>query len=152
MPRPVKVIDVAAYILEKQGRITTWKLQKLCYYAQAWSLVWDDAPIFKEKIEAWAGGPVVPVLYRLHRGRHISPTFPAGDSSKLDKDQQETVDAVLSYYGDKSGRWLSELTHHEAPWLETRIGSNLSMGERGNPTIPLNRIEQYYSGLAHFDD
>lgn len=24
------------------------KLQKLCYYAQAWSLVWDDAPLFAE--------------------------------------------------------------------------------------------------------
>ena len=34
------VYDVAAYILEKQGAMTTWKLQKLVYYSQAWSLVW----------------------------------------------------------------------------------------------------------------
>lgn len=29
------VFDVAAYILQRQGRMTTMKLQKLCYYAQA---------------------------------------------------------------------------------------------------------------------
>ena len=40
------------YILEKKGRMTTMKLQKLIYYAQAWSLVWDERPLFDEKIEA----------------------------------------------------------------------------------------------------
>ena len=32
------VFDVAAYILEKKGEMSTLKLQKLVYYAQAWSL------------------------------------------------------------------------------------------------------------------
>ena len=31
------VFDAAAYILEKKGEMTTLKLQKLVYYAQAWS-------------------------------------------------------------------------------------------------------------------
>lgn len=44
------VFDVSAYILETKGPITAMKLQKLVYYAQAWSLVWDEAPIFDEKI------------------------------------------------------------------------------------------------------
>ena len=34
------VFDVAKYILSKTGSITTWKLQKLCYYSQAWALAW----------------------------------------------------------------------------------------------------------------
>jgi hypothetical protein len=33
-----------------------------------------------------------------------------------------TVDAVLAAYGDRSGRWLSELTHREAPWRAARAG------------------------------
>ena len=37
----IQVFDVAAYILEKIGSMTTMKLQKLVYYSQAWSLVWD---------------------------------------------------------------------------------------------------------------
>jgi uncharacterized phage-associated protein len=59
--KPVSVFDVAAYILEKQPKkhpITAWKLQKLIYYCQAWSLVWDEQSIFKEKILAWANGPI----------------------------------------------------------------------------------------------
>lgn len=32
------IISVAKYILEQRGAMTTMKLQKLCYYSQAWSL------------------------------------------------------------------------------------------------------------------
>ena len=62
--------DVARYILERLApdrfgdRVTAWKLQKLVYYAQAWSLVWDEVPLFPERIEAWANGPVCPTLYQ----------------------------------------------------------------------------------------
>ena len=62
------VKDVAAYILEKLGEITAMKLQKLAYYSQAWSLVWDEKLLFPERIEAWANGPVVPDLYEAHKG------------------------------------------------------------------------------------
>ena len=40
------VFDVAAYILQQQGRMTTMKLQKLCYYAQAWHLTWTGHSLF----------------------------------------------------------------------------------------------------------
>lgn len=46
------VHDVAAYILAKHGPMTAMKLEKLVYYSQAWSLVWDDKPLFRSKIEA----------------------------------------------------------------------------------------------------
>ncbi|HSS48337.1 MAG TPA: type II toxin-antitoxin system antitoxin SocA domain-containing protein, partial [Thermoanaerobaculia bacterium] len=62
------VHNVAAYILQKQGEMTAMKLQKLVYYSQAWSLVWDEEPLFAERVEAWANGPVVPDLYREHKG------------------------------------------------------------------------------------
>ena len=44
----IQVFDVAAYILEKIGSMTTMKLQKLVYYSQAWSLVWDEKRLFEE--------------------------------------------------------------------------------------------------------
>lgn len=40
------VFDVAQYILEKTGKISTMKLQKLCYYSQAWALAWTEDPLF----------------------------------------------------------------------------------------------------------
>lgn len=79
------VFDVAKYILEKQGQMTTMKLQKLVYYSLAWSLVWDEKPLFTETVKAWANGPVVPDLYGKHKGMYYveAKHLDAGDSSKL---------------------------------------------------------------------
>ena len=76
--------DVAAYILENQGEMTTLKLQKLVYYAQAWSLSLDKTPLFDEKIEAWPNGPVVKDLYDCHRGQQYISSIADGDSERLD--------------------------------------------------------------------
>ena len=78
----VSVVDVARYILDTLGEMTTWKLQKLCYYAQAWSLVWDDSPLFEDRIEAWANGPVVPALYEQHRGQYYIQTIIGGSAKR----------------------------------------------------------------------
>src|SRR3954466_11182214 len=101
---PVSVLDVAAYIVEKQPKrlpLTAWKLQKLVYYSQAWSLVWDEKPLFRERIEAWINGPVVPNLYRIHRGEYFVTTWPHGSAANLSSVQRDTIDAVLEFYGDK---------------------------------------------------
>ena len=45
------------------------KLQKLVYYCQAWSLAWDDKPLFDEDFEAWANHPVCPELFKHHKGK-----------------------------------------------------------------------------------
>jgi len=65
------VLDVAAYILGKHGPMTHMKLQRLVYYSQAWHLAWDGVPLFPERIEAWANGPVVPVLYEALKGEFL---------------------------------------------------------------------------------
>lgn len=139
------VHDVAAYILNKLGSITAMKLQKLVYYSQAWSLVWDDKPLFQEKIEAWANGPVVPALYESHRGEFLITKIPGGNSKNLTSTESETVDKVLEFYGDKSSQWLSDLTHKEDPWNEAR--EKLAPGERGNKEITFAAMAEYYSSL-----
>jgi uncharacterized phage-associated protein len=121
------------------------KLQKLLYYAQAWSLVWDDAPLFTDPIEAWANGPVVPSIYDGHRGRFIVPAWPEGDPSVLSATQKATVDAVLEFYGDKTSQWLSDLTHAEYPWRDARQG--LSPSDRGNNEITQAAMAEYYGSL-----
>jgi uncharacterized phage-associated protein len=139
------VFDVAAYILAEEGEMTAWKLQKLVYYSQAWSLVWDERPLFPERIEAWANGPVSPDLYKAHRGAFVVKTIAGGDAKKLDKDGKETVDAVLLHYGDKSSQWLSDLTHREPPWRDARRG--IPDGERGDVEITHGAMADYYGNL-----
>jgi hypothetical protein len=83
--------------------MSAMKLQKLVYYSQAWHLVWDEEALFADHIEAWANGPVVPKLYQVHRGQFNVGTRSHGDSSKLTLSQKGSIDAVLKFYGDKSG-------------------------------------------------
>ncbi|HET7233372.1 MAG TPA: type II toxin-antitoxin system antitoxin SocA domain-containing protein [Longimicrobium sp.] len=137
--------DVAAYILARQGRMTAMKLQKLVYYSQAWAVVWDERPLFAERIEAWANGPVVRDLYDVHRGHFEVAEWPRGDANRLTPGERETIDAVLDFYGDRSAQWLSDLTHREQPWLLARRG--MPDGERGSREITLSSLEEYYSSL-----
>ena len=143
------VFDVAAYILEQKGTVTTWKLQKLVYYSQAWSLVWDDKPLFGEEIQAWINGPVCPALYEEHKGKFNISVMRSGDPSALDKDQRGTIDAVLSSYGHRSPQWLSDLTHMEGPWQTARKG--LQPRVRGNSEISLESMAEYYESLGEDD-
>jgi uncharacterized phage-associated protein len=138
------VHDVAAHIL-RRGSMTAMKLQKLVYYAQAWGLVWDEAPLFPEHIEAWANGPVVPELYNVHRGQFRVIGDEYGDPSALSEDQVETVDSVLKFYGGMSSQQLSDLTHREDPWREARRG--LEPGERGHREITHESMAEYYGNL-----
>jgi uncharacterized phage-associated protein len=138
------VHDVVSYILRKHGPTTAMKLQKLVYYCQAWSLVWDERPLFSARIEAWVNGPVVPALYRIHKGQFRISEW-CGNPDNLSRTQKETVDAVLRFYGPKTAQWLSDLTHRERPWQDARSG--LKDAERGKSEISHASLHEYYSSL-----
>lgn len=141
------VQDVAAYILQKQGRMSAMKLQKLVYYSQAWHLVWDERPLFTEQIEAWANGPVVRDLYRVHRRKFevTAKTFPDGDPARLTQDERESIDLVLDSYGKLKAFELSEMTHREAPWRDAREG--VAPGAACSNVITLAAMAEYYESL-----
>jgi len=122
------------------------KLQKLLYYSQAWSLVWDDKALFSPKIEAWANGPVVRKVFKAYQGQYKVSRSVEGDKSALNADERGTVDAVLKFYGDKDGFYLSELTHRERPWMEARKG--LAPGEKSDVEITKAAMRDYYGSLV----
>ncbi len=137
--------DVAAYIINKNGPLSAMKLEKLVYYSQAWSLVWDDRPLFDDQIQAWANGPVVPALYDKHRKQFSISEWPDGNPAALDATAIETIDVVLDGYGVHNAQALSDLTHREAPWRDARSG--LADDERGDREITLVSMMEYYSSL-----
>jgi uncharacterized phage-associated protein len=143
----VSVFDVAAFIQREKDTMPAMKLQKLVYYCQAWSLIWDEQPLFEESIEAWANGPVVRELYNAHRGKfRVTTSDIRGNPNKLNETQHETVQAILRDYGNKSSQFLSDLTHNERPWQEARKG--LLPGERGNKVINLASMAEYYEAVS----
>lgn len=145
----IKVYDVADYIVKNMPGITAMKLQKLVYYCQSWSLAWDDEPLFDEDFQAWANGPVCPELYFIHRGQFIieENLFEEfkSEENKLTESNIETIKAILKHYGNKSPHFLSELTHKEQPWKETR--KDTPLGEPSQNVISKEAMQQYYGGL-----
>ena len=146
------IFDVAKYILERNGEITVMKLQKLCFYAKAWGLVWDEEEMFPEHFEAWAGGAVSPLLYDRHRGyfKVTAALFSDADSNNLGGYQKDTIKKVLDFYGKYTAQQLSDINHQEAPWLEAR--GNLSPTARSNSTISTASMAEYYSGIAYLEE
>lgn len=144
------VHDVAAYILDKHGAMSAMKLQKLCYYAQAWSLAWDQAELFPEDFQAWANGPVSRELYSKHAGQYTVTSWPWGDPQQLQGDEIATVEAVLHAYGKLTAQQLSDLTHRERPWQHTR--GNLPDTERSTRVIAKGTMQDFYASLISRDD
>lgn len=134
------VRDAAQFVLDMRGPMTAMKLQKLIYYSQVWSVVWDDDVLFPEPIEAWKNGPVVRDLWEATRGSFRVERIPNGVASVLTGRQRETVSKVLDFYADKDAQWLSDLTHMEDPWKE-------AYEQAQNTEISLERISEYYSTI-----
>lgn len=141
------IFDVAKYILLKEGRMSTWKLQKLCYYSQAWSIAWTERPIFEEEFEAWANGPVCPDLFYSHQGMFScsAEDIPKGDPKNLTDEQKETIDIIIRDYGRLSPYELRELTHREEPWKSARAG--IPEGAYSHAPITKGSMGMYYGSL-----
>lgn len=144
---PTSVLNVAKYILEASGEMTTIKLQKLCYYAQAWVLVNFNEPLFSDEIQAWAKGPVIPNLYEHHRAKYLikAEDLSFAKSNDIPSKFLSTLDAVIKEYGRFSATQLSELTHQEKPWLNARVGH--VDGEISVNQISTYSIKEYYGNL-----
>jgi uncharacterized phage-associated protein len=137
------VFDVAKYILENiGGEISSMKLQKLCYYSQAWNMVWDNDPLFDEDFLRWDGGPVCEELFRKHQGKFYVSTDIINNellsNEPITPTEARNIDQVLEDYGKYSGGQLSEITHSESPWRDTQK----------NQIISKNLIKEYYSSLS----
>ena len=144
-------LDVAEFILQQKGPVSPLKLQKLVYYAQAWSLALDEEPLFEESIEAWKNGPVVRNLLEHTRNQDHVTSINSGDPSQIDEELQDTVTAVIIYYGGKSGEILQHLTHHDDPWIDARQKAQASkassIDEKDKEIISRKKMKDYYSSL-----
>ena len=150
MPAPYTATDVADWFLGNIDRdsgdaITHLKLQKLVYYAQAWSLALRDRPLFDEDMQAWAHGPVAESIYRDHKGSGWD-ALPAPETAPdIGEEDSEFLATILATYGDFSAKHLERMTHREAPWLEARNG--LPDEARSSEPISKSRMASFYREL-----
>lgn len=104
MPARYSARDIANWFLGAIDRdagdaITHLKLQKLVYYAQAWSLALParGVPLFDEEMQAWAHGPVAESLFQEHRGNSWD-ALPAPEETPDIADGCEPTYSDLSTY------------------------------------------------------
>lgn len=139
------ITDVAAFILTRTGTITTMKLHKLAYYAQAAHIVaHNGAPLFPEDFYAWRGGPVAPSLFALHRNLLIihPGELPYGDPDRLTDEDKSLIMRICTLMGDMTGAELGERVCSEDPWLHAR--GNKETHDPGDTLIPTITMGVYY--------
>jgi uncharacterized phage-associated protein len=110
----VSAHDIAAELRHRRPRIDDVTLHKLLYFAQGFHLATTGRPLFNERVEAWARGPVVGDLWRdEHHHQSMPPRVP------LDDGQRSVVDYVLARFGSMSPAELIHLTHTDGgPWCQ----------------------------------
>lgn len=119
--------------------LSPMKLQKLCYYAQGYSLA-EGKELFPENFQAWQQGPVVPELYQQYKHfqwRQITDEFELPKEDFL-----EFLRDIVSAYGRYDGAALSTMTHREQPWLEARV--NLDEFEGSTEVITKDSLRSYF--------
>ena len=141
------ITDVAAYILECTGTITTMQLHKLAFYAQAEHLVkHQGAPLFPEDFYAWRSGPVCPLLFILHRNKFIirPGELPQGDPDRLSDEEKNLIIRICTALGETTGigTELSERVCSEDPWKDAR--KVLDPSQPSSALIPKVAMGVYY--------
>jgi uncharacterized phage-associated protein len=124
----------------KEG-ITNLKLQKMLYFADAVYLAFFGKALFKDEIQAWDLGPVVPTVYKIFSKFGDQPIHAESVADCLDPDLHEFLREVWNTFGKYSATELVNISHMHAPW------KNNYKQDKKNVAIPKEEIAQFYRSL-----
>ena len=126
--------------------MTHLKLQKLCYFAQAFNLVNHDCGMFKDTFQAWSHGPVAPALWRRFKKFTWQAIGGEGFGSlsikPLSDSDKEILDAVWVKLGHWTARELEYWTHQHDPWRNAR--GNTPLGAHSTAEITIAALKKFY--------
>ncbi len=135
-------LTVAAHIVNMAAdagdHIDHLKLQKLCYYAQGYSLALRQRPLFDDPIEAWEHGPVVSDVYHAYKQHGREQILPAGPAPEIEQWRRDVIKMVYDRLGWMSSWNLRNLTHMEQPWRDA-----WRTGER-DAELPPKQIHDFF--------
>ena len=120
----VNIYDVAKTFLYFRP-MSHKKLQKLCYYAEAWYLTLTGNKLSNSEFQAWVHGPVSPELYDQYRMYGLSQIQQQRELPRTITTNKRIFDflsKIDKIYGDMSANELEVLTHSEDPWRIARKG------------------------------
>lgn len=136
------IMNMAAYIYAKDPRMSHKKLQKLCFYCQAWYIAFNGKKLVDCEFEAWVHGPVCRKLYsnRNSVGKEAS-------NVQIQEEEKQFIDGIYKLYENYSGYELELMTHNDEPWKKAR--GELQSWEPSNSVISIDSIKEYYGSIVH---
>lgn len=150
-----KVLDIAKYIVYQyeyqtgtQFENSELKLQKLMYLAQRESLCLRGKVLFETDIEGWKLGPVIPEL-RFYFEKDYEP-LKSIESSNLSDEDMYIINNVLAQYGMYEAWFLSNMTHDEISWKNSRKG--LSENDNGSNVLKISDIIEDAKKIRQYDN
>lgn len=141
-----------------QSAMSHKKLQKLCYYAYAWYIVFandveaveshlsDINTLSSSKFQAWIHGPVNPLLYQKYKKYGWTDIPQEIVSLSFCQQITDLLEQVWDAYGKFSADELEAISHSESPWQNAR--RNLEPSESCANVIDDYDILRYYSALG----
>jgi len=135
-------IDVLAYLHARYQTTGRLQRQKLLYFSQAWHLAWFGTPLFSDPVTAWENGPVVRSAWRVDKTWAENPI----QGFNLTQDEQNTIDAIMAFYGHMNGSQLRDLTHAEGPWVKNYV--EVSSFVKGSMVIEMSEMRNYCTELT----
>jgi uncharacterized phage-associated protein len=147
-------INVAKYLVylasyeAEPDYLSHLRLQKILYYVQGWSLALRNKPMFNERIEAWAHGPVVRDVYSILASFGDRPILLGnlGLPENLTQEEMGFIQNVWDSYKKFSASSLREMSHKESPWLEAR--KDCGPADRCENEITQDAMKIFFTKIA----
>ncbi|MDR2367679.1 MAG: DUF4065 domain-containing protein [Deltaproteobacteria bacterium] len=128
------VFDVADYFIVETDReceggmnddvMTHFKVQRLVYFAQGYSLATNGEPLFEEPIEAWEHGPVCPALYDKYKSYGRTPVDSPRQIDEIKSHfsdlQIQVLEKIHEELGCFSSGMLRDISEEDTSWIDAR--------------------------------
>lgn len=129
------------------------KVQKLCYFAQAWHLALYETPLMECKFEAWAHGPMNPELWKELKDFllwNIPQDCFSSFAKKIEDEDIEFLEMVWNTYGKYNGFQLESITLTDRAWLKAR--GYTTDGHMCKNEISERDMKIFYKALHEMDE
>lgn len=136
-------INIAKYVINKcnelSNPISNLQLQKILYYIQGNYYAKFNEKLFREDIEAWKYGPVIPEVYyefNKYSSGNIRDEFEV-DYLEIDSERLDYIDNIIQSNCKLTAWQLVEKSHKEDPW-------RLHYDRSFNKVIPSKIIKEFF--------
>lgn len=154
------VDTVSRYIIDycdkHFGGVSNYRLQKLLYFVQVEFIKETGQAAFKEEIEAWSFGPVVPEIYRKYkifggeniilntsRGLDFLLDFDDVQKEEISENDKKIINRVLEEASSLPTAELVRISHIQKPWQDAYKYAKLM----GVGIISKESIYEYFVGV-----